>query len=374
MSFIKNVRRIAAAQSEVSAIAPVYENSFSRRLIAYQHLSLCGYAALTAVAAVLMFQAETGVSLAESGETPMTAYPNFKNVCSAFVVGYRNVGGPQLFPKLGNFAGACREDSQPIVFSVTQENGGNNHAGSANFDPNIVAYMGDVNVAKDLDRWIGAAFRQDAGGEVLALSLDTINYRQINVTGWPLQFGHLFLGANDRSVKGTLDAEIAVDADLRIIKELVRPDLYPGTYSGHRVLIGVRMDWTEESPRTNKVHYLEVDLAQSAGYAASYGDPRRPLCRDARYDRCFYSDDGRHAEGREIDYATFLNNETVPVNANRWIHVHIPLSQIYRKVGWVSPPKSWRAAALGGLYIGLESEGAAQEAIEVRNYRIYSAN
>lgn len=304
----------------------------------------------------------------------MTAYPDFKNVCSAFVVGYRNVDGPQLFPKLGNFAGACRGNSQPIVFSVTQENSKNNHAGSANFDPNIVSYMGDLNVAKDVGRWIGAAFQPDGDSAVLALSLDTINYRQTNVTGWPLQFGHLFLGANDRSVKGALDGEITIDADLRINKDLVRPALYQDGYSGHRVLIGARIDWSEESPRTNKVHYLEVDLAQSAGYAASYGDPRRPLCRDASYDRCFYSDDGRHAEGREVDYAASLNIDAIPVNSSQWTHVHIPLSQIYRKLGWVSPPKSWHAARLGGLYIGLELEGAAQEAIELRNYKVYSMN
>ena len=369
---MKNVRRVITPQSTADAAVRAYKNSFSGPLIAYPLVSLCGYAG--AVAAALVMQAQAGSPRGEPRGASMTAYPDFKNVCSAFVVGYRNVDGLRLFPKLGNFAGDCQNDSQPIVFGVTQENSRNNHTGSANFDPNIVAYMGDLDVATDVGRWIGAAFEHDSGGAVLTLSLDTVNYRQTNVTGWPLQFGHLFLGANDRSVKGTLDLDIAIDADLRIGKDLVRPALYPGGYSGHRAMIGARLDWSEDAPRTNKVHYLEIDLTQSPGYAASYHEPRHPLCQDARYDRCFYSEDGRYAEGREVNYGTFLSNEAIPVNASRWTHIHIPLSRIYRKLGWVSPPKSWSAGTLSGLYVGLESEGAAQEAIELRNYRVYSLN
>ncbi len=343
-------------------------------LVRSERLALQRCCAPIAIAAVVALQMQAGASRSEPGGTPITVYPDFQNVCSAFVVGYRNVDGPKLFPKLGDFAGDCRDGTPPIVFSVTHENDKNNHLGSANFDPNIVSYMADMNVATDVGRWIGAAFHRDASGTVLALSLDTINYRQTDVTGWPLQFGHLFLGANDRSVKGTLEAEITIDADLRISKELVRPALYPGGYSGHRVLIGALMNWSEESSRTNKMHFLEVDLAQSEGYAASYREPRHPLCQDARYDRCFYSEDGRRAEGRVVDYATFLNTQPIPVNAGGWTHLHIPLSQIYRKLGWVSPPKSWSVATLGGLYIGLESEGAAQETLELRNFRVYAVN
>ena len=96
------------------------------------------------------------------GGPTITAYPDFKNVCSAFVVGYRRVSGPQLFPKWGNFAGECRDKAIPFVFSLTHENDKNNHKGSANFDPNIVAYMGDLNVATDLGRWVEAAFGRTA--------------------------------------------------------------------------------------------------------------------------------------------------------------------------------------------------------------------
>ena len=306
------------------------------------------------------------------GGPTITAYPDFKNVCSAFVVGYRTVSGPQLFPKWGNFAGECRDKAIPFVFSLTHENDKNNHKGSANFDPNIVAYMGDLNVATDLGRWVEAAFRTDGAGTVLKLALDTVNYRQTNVTGWPLQFGHLFLGANDRSVRGTLDSEIAVDADIRVDKDVVRPDLYPNGYSGHRVMLGAQLLWDEASPRTNKVHYVEIDLIQSEGYAASYGEPRHRLCNDAIYDRCFYSDNGQYAEGREVNYQAYLKKSPIPINTSQWTHVHIPLSKIYKELGWVSPPKSWSEAQLGGLYIGLESEGATQAVVELRNYRAYA--
>lgn len=316
-------------------------------------------------------QSHSELASSNVGGPTITTYPDFKNVCSAFVVGYRTVSGPQLFPRLGNFAGECRDNATPFVFSLTHENDKNNHKGSANFDSNIVAYMGDLNVATDLGRWVGAAFRTDAAGTALKLALDTVNYRQTNVTGWPLQFGHLFLGANDSSVKGALDSEIAVDADIRIDKDVVRPDLYPNGYSGHRVMLGVRLLWDEASPRTNNVHYLEIDLIQSDGYAASYGEPRHRLCNDAIYHRCFYSDNGQYPEGREVSYQGYLNNSPIPTNTSHWTHVHIPLSKIYKKLAWVSPPKSWSDAKLGGLYIGLESEGATQAVIELQNYRVY---
>jgi hypothetical protein len=318
-------------------------------------------------------QAESSATGPDSPKAQITAYPNFKDVCSAFVVGLRSVG-PKLFPQRGHFAGSCQNNATPILFSVTHENDKNNHNGSANYDPNIVSYMGDLNVDTDLGRWINASFTPSADGAVLTMSLDTVNYHQTNVTGWPLQFGHLFFGANDLSINATLDKPIAIDFDFRVTKEIVRSELYPGGYSGHRIMVGLQMAWDEASPRTNRTHYLEVDLIQTEGYTASYGDPNLPLCKDAIYDRCFYSDNGRYAEGREISYRTFLKNPPVPVNTDRWVHVHIPLSDIVEKLRWVSPPMSWGTAKLGGLYIGIESEGATQAAMEIRNYQVSRTN
>ena len=306
-------------------------------------------------------------------KTQITAYPYFKDICSAFIVGYHSVGGTQLYPTRGNFSGFCRNNPTPILFGVTHENDKNNHNGSANYDPNIIAYMGDLNFAIDFGRWLNSTFRPDLDGNVLLMSLDTVNYQQINVTGWPLQFGHLFFGANDLSVNTTLDQSIFVDFDIRVPQDVVRSELYTKGYSGHRVMVGARATWDETSPRTNKSHYLEIDLIQTDGYSTSYGEPIRPLCKDAQYDRCFYSENGKYAEGREISYRTFRQN-SIPTNTSQWVHVNIPLSEIFKKLRWVSPAESWASAKLNGLYIGIESEGATQTSIEIRNYQVYREN
>jgi hypothetical protein len=315
---------------------------------------------------------ESGGPGSGGGITSLTEYSDFNNVCSTFVVGYRSAGGPQLVPKWGTLSGECHDKAAPIVFSVTHENDRNNHNGSANFNPNIVAYMSDLNVANDLGRWVNAYFHLDASRPVLLMSLDTINYGQTNVTGWPLRFGHLFVGANDRSVIAKAEGDVVIEFEIRILKDIVQSDLYPSGYSGHRVLVGAQLLWDEESPRTNKAHYVEIDLAQSEGYAASYREPRRALCRDTVYDRCFYSENGRYAEGREVSFQVFLKNPAIPINVRGWTRVHLPLSRIYRTLSWVSPPKLWSDAKLGGVYIGVESAGAALEEIEIRNYRVYA--
>ena len=206
------------------------------------------------------------------------------------------------------------------------------------------------------------------------MSLDTINYEQVDVTGWPLRFGHLFFGANDLSVKSTMDKAISIDFDIRVEADHVQSGLYPNKYSGHRILVGAKVEWDEVSPRYNKIHYLETDLIQSDGYSASYHDPNRPLCKDAIYDRCFYSDNGQYAEGREVGYSTALNNPPLRTNSIQWVHIHIPLTDICTKLRWVSPPTSWSSANLTGLYIGIESEGAAQAKVEIKNYQVYAAN
>jgi hypothetical protein len=302
----------------------------------------------------------------------ITAYSSFVDVCSAFVVGYRNIGG-QMFPKRGHFAGKCDNNSTPILFGVTQENEKNNHAGSANYDPNIVAYMGDVDVETDLGRWIDAKFTEAGPNTVLTMSLDTVNFHQTNVTGWPLQFGHLFFGANDLSVRSPLDRLIFIDFDIRVDTDQVRPELYPG-YSGHRIMVGAKVEWDETTPRTNKAHYLEIDLIETNGYSAPYHDPERPLCKDVSYDRCFYSENGQYAEGRDLDYHKTLGNPPLATNSNQWTHVHLPVTELCKNLHWVSPPTSWGSAQVTGLYIGVESEGAAQAKIELKHYQVSASN
>jgi hypothetical protein len=305
-------------------------------------------------------------------KTQITAYPYFESICSAFVVGYHNVG-TQIYPTRGNFSGNCQNNPTPILFSVTHENDKNNHNGSANYDTNIVAYMGDLNFAADFGRWLNSAFHPLPDGTALLMSLDTVNYQQINVTGWPLQFGHLFFGANDLSVNTTLDQSIFVDFDIRVPQDVIRSELYTKGYSGHRVMVGARATWDETAPRINKSHFLEIDLIQTGGYSASYREPIRPLCKDVQYDRCFYSENGKYAEGREISYRILLQN-SIPTNTSQWVHVNIPLSEIFKKLRWVSPAESWASAKLNGLYIGIESEGATQTSIEIRNYQVYREN
>jgi hypothetical protein len=56
------------------------------------------------------------------------------------------------------------------------------------------------------------------------------------------------------------------------------------------------------------------------------------------------------------------------------VHVHLPLTKLYEKLRWVSPPVSWSSAKLTGLYIGIESEGAAQAKLELKNYQVSTGN
>ena len=214
--------------------------------------------------------------------------------------------------------------------------------------------MGDFKFATDFGRWLNSTFYRADNGYVLAMSLDLINYQQINITGWPLQFGlSFFFAANDLSARSTLDKSIFIEFDIRILEDVIRPTLYSSGYSGHRVMVGTKAIWDETSPRTNKTHFLEIDLVQTDGYSSSYGDPKRPQCRDAMYDRCFYSTDGKYAEGREISYQTNLQNKIIPTNSSQWIHAKIPLSDIIKRLGWVSPPNSWASAKLSGLILVL---------------------
>lgn len=316
-----------------------------------------------------------GWSWAQSatGREILTNFPGFDRLCTAYITAYeaKPESGPARQPVLGRFDGDCSPDRRPIILSVTHENAHNSHAGAANHDKNIASYMGDLDLGDDLGRWIDLRMGQQR--DSIAIDLDTINFNKINVTGWPIQYGHMFAAFNDRLLDGaTLDKDIIVDFDVRIRKSLTDQTAYRG-YSGNRIIVGAVNTWTEPAPRTNKIHFFETDLAQSDGYSASYGDPAYPLCRDVPYDRCFYDPQARYAEGREVRYAPFFRQPEIPTNTDGWTHLRIPLSQAIRQLRWASPPARWGDARVSGIYIGVESQGATITAIEVRRYNVYAS-
>jgi hypothetical protein len=302
-----------------------------------------------------------------------TNFPNFAKLCTAFVAGYEPAPGgtPLRQPVLGRSAGDCEPDRRPVVFSVTHENAQNSHAGARNYDKNIASYMSDLDLDHDLGRWIDIGAGRD-DPSAISILIDTINFNEVNVTGWPIRYGHMFAAFNDRLLNGaTIDKEIIVELDVRIRKSELGARAYNG-YSGNRVIIGAVGSWIEPAPRTNSIHFFETDLVQTDGYSASYGDPDYPLCKDTSYDRCFYSREGRYAEGREVRYDRFFKKSAVPANTEEWTHLRIPLSQAIRKLHWVAPPSQWRDAKITGVYVGIESQGAALTALQVRSYNVYA--
>jgi len=321
----------------------------------------------------ILFPTKQTAHATESGTTSITRYPFFNNVCSAFVVGFETIsgGGVSLYPKLGNFQGDCADRSAPILFSVTQENLLNSHAGAANYDPNILSYMADYNsLATDLGRWFNMGFYGPSLDNSMGMSLDTVNYTETNITGWPLQYGHLFFGLNDLS-----------EFDIRIRSAQVQPQLYQNLcrmiednnlcdYSGHRLMVGAVFNWNEPS-RENTTHAFEANLNQTEGYSTLYGDPDYEICHSAVYDRCWYDPTGDNSEGREITLTNYVPTApTIPENSNEWTHVAIPLSTLVKGFTWAFPPSSWSQAKLGGIYIGMESMGATRYWIELKNYQV----
>jgi hypothetical protein len=156
---------------------------------------------------------------------------------------------------------------------------------------------------------------------------------------------------------------------LKIHSNPVDAKLKAEVYSGRRILLGALGNWTETPPRTNSAHFLEVDISQTPGYSASYHEPHHPLCRDVQYDRCFYSD-GRYAEGREVSLQTVLNGPTLADSSDQWYHVEIRLSELFRRLRWVSAPMSWSAAHLQAIYFAIESTGATSTDVEIKGYHV----
>jgi len=335
--------------------------------------SVAPFVAGLAALALQLFAVQPSLAESSAKREYLTNFPNFERLCTAFVAGYEQKpdSGPLLLPALGHSAGDCSADRRPLVLSVTHENAQNSHANAANYDKNISSYMSDLDLGSDLGHWVNIGPSKD-DPKAISILIDTINFDKINVTGWPIQYGHMFAALNDRLLDGaTIDKDIIVEFDIRIRRSQLRSEGYRG-YSGNRIIVGAVGNWREPHPRTNRVHFFETDLVQSEGYSASYGDPDYPLCKDITYDRCFYSREGKYAEGREVRYDTFFQKSAVSANMEDWTHLRIPLSQAIRKLRWVAPPSQWNEARISGVYVGLESQGAALTALEIRHYNVYA--
>jgi hypothetical protein len=299
----------------------------------------------------------------------LTSYPGFENACLAFVVGYhREPGNSKLLNTLGEYQGNCNR-RQPLIVNVTHENDRNNHSGSANYDPAIGSYMADFDYKKAVGKWMDIKLAGFGPSSSLMIKLDTQHFHETNVTGWPLQFGHLFLGVTDVTAASALDKSISVDFDIGVDSSLPNVRPVAGIFNGRRVILGALGAWTEASPRTNTGHFLEIDILQTPGYSESYHQPRSPLCNDVEYDRCFYSTGG-YAEGREVSFQKILGGRAVPDKTDDWVHIHIPLTELFQRLKWVSPPNNWAEARIKAIYFAIESEGETSTKLEIRNYHV----
>jgi hypothetical protein len=278
---------------------------------------------------------------------------------------------PRLYVRWGRpFGVNCSGGSGAFKLGVTQESMQNSHTGSRNYDPNVAAYMADFDFDKDFGRWLSAAVNREGDEPVVSLRLDTIDFDEVNtITGWPLRQGHLFVGLNDGTVSFSLDRDAVVEFDMRVSTAAVSNAANP-TYSGRRIMVGALARWTEAPPRANTAHFLETDLMISDGYSRMYNEKRRPDCDDADYDRCFYDENGRYAEGREVSFQKTLHGPELGRDPAVWTHVRIPIGATYRDLAWVSKPASWAKAKVGGMYIAIESVGATNTEIEIENYHV----
>jgi hypothetical protein len=306
-------------------------------------------------------------------DQPLTAYPAFLEACIAFVTGYRRQTDENAapVPTLGRFKGDCARKTKPLVLGVTHENARNNHLGAANFDPQISSYMADFDYDADFGQWIDLQIIGSEKPPRILLSLDTANHHKNNVTGWPLQYGHMFVGINDQTAVSSLSVPVLLDFDIRVHDgDVKKIDRQPGL-NGRRILVGALGRWQEAPPRTNRTHFLEVNLDQTPNFSTSYNQVPYPVCHDVTYDRCFYGD-GRFAEGRTVSYQAILRGLPIEHGTAEWTHISIDIGELFRRLTWVSPPAEWDSARLDGIYLAIESTGAANTTIELRNYLVHT--
>jgi hypothetical protein len=306
-----------------------------------------------------------------SSTAELTNYPSFVGLCAAMVTDY--VHSPmdplKLVPVLGNYMGHCQVKAHPMLLSVTQENPQNTHIGAANNLTGLSSHMNDFNIGSDLGSWVRFQMTQ-AEQPVVTLGLDLIHTHKINVTGWPLQYGHVFVGLTDLSVrKEAISSPICMTFDIRNTQARVDQD-GSGSYSGYRILVGALGTWAEAPPRKNHAHFLAIDLLRTPGYGESYGQRDLPLCNDVRYTRCYYSKDGQYSEGRVVNFNKNTEDSLLTANNSQWTHVAIPVASIFEQLQWASPPASWEAATISGVYFGIEAEGSSDISIDVKNYNV----
>lgn len=259
----------------------------------------------------------------------------------------------------------CASGDTPLLLSVTHENSSNNHVGSKNFIEGFSTYMADYDPETDIGRWL--VLKQS--NDYIKFGLNTIDYSEINTkTGWPLRAGHLFTGLNDNSPRLPITGDIKVEFDLKIFKYQV---LDQGSLGGGRFIIGAKAEWAEALPRSNRNHFLEVDLLISPGFAQTYKERIRPGCKDASYDRCFYSETGKFAEGRQLAAdqvpAAMLRESWL---SDGWRRYSIDITRLYRTLAWKSVPSSWSDSHITGFYLGVEVIGGVSLIGLVRNYAV----
>lgn len=290
--------------------------------------------------------------------TPITAYTDFADLCYAYTTGTTLAG-----PTWGGFAPTCPPDAAPWLFSVTQETPAGDHDGSANWIGPGIAYMADYTYPLDLGRWLTMTER----GGIVSLA-ENIRSGTNSATGWPLAYGHTFVGGNDISIppNATLDRDVAVDMDVQLAR--LPPRSVGPHFVGARIVLGGLIEWPESHGRTNTDHYLEIDLAQTPGYGRSLGSfANRPLCFDAPYDGCFYDPNGRNPEGRYVSYDGVLGRPSVPIGGS-WTHIAVDYGKVAKALHWVSPPATWANAYLAGLYVAVEGIGQQRTILKIRNW------
>jgi hypothetical protein len=296
-----------------------------------------------------------------------------------------------------NASPSCQTPNQPLLLSISHENQYNLHrrpswdintddsnapAGKGqdwNYTGDSATYMADYT-----EDQIGKVFKygidsNSDGSATIGLGTDTINYPGINyANGRNFQNGFMFMALSDLSLfSQPLDQDFTVEFDYRIRGlQLAAPNI-SGQISAQRFMIGATLNWDEASPRTNKSHFVEFNIYETPGYHNSQKAQAMPCPQDGlNYDLCYYDSSvaGTYPEGKYVPLNAFYEYQNQTLSIDAWETVHIPLSAFVRAYGWMNPPASWSNAKIAGIYIGLESQGASLEWVEIRNYTVKKGN
>jgi hypothetical protein len=311
-----------------------------------------------------------------SSKTSISANKDFANSCIGIIDGYKQIApeNPSLYANTQHFIGNCGSPPQSsLVFSVTHEDLNNGHSkDNPPPNPNIVANMSDYDYKTDFGKWVLTKVNPEEQSVLLKLDTNSYPMKMNSITGRPIQDGHLFAGLNDMSVNGNLGTSLVLEFDYRLNSAQLKPELYPQAFSGHRFMLGFIGRWNENFGRTNQYHFLEVDVFKTLGYGYNENLENCPGTTFG-YDRCFYDPSGRNPEGRYVSYGEFLLIGS-PFNPYQsgWQHVRIPITELFKKLKWVSSPTDWNQGRVEALYFGIESQGSTELTIELKNYQIFA--